>query len=49
MENYPPVNKTKPAYQATLLGLRFGNRYAVVTEIGYGYKGIFQIGFSFKP
>lgn len=48
-EDYQKINETKLSYQTTLLGLRLGHKCAVVTEIGYGYKGIFQIGFSFKP
>lgn len=49
MENYETLNNTKFSYQATLFGLRFGNKYALITEIGYGCKGIFQLGFSYKP
>lgn len=49
VENFQKANETKIAYQATLLGFRIGNKYAAIIELGYGYKGILQIGFSFKP
>lgn len=44
-ENNQKVKKKELEYQATLLGLTIGNRFTVVTEIGYGCKGIFQLGF----
>jgi len=47
-ENDQKVRKRELEYQATLLGLAIGNRFTVVTEIGYGCKVIFQLGFSYK-
>ncbi len=45
---YGGGNKNKFAYQATALGIRAGNKVAVVTEFGYGYKGVLQFGLSLQ-
>ena len=34
------------AYQINAIGIRFGKKFAGFVEFGYGYKGIFNIGFS---
>lgn len=34
------------AYQLNAVGIRLGKKYAFFLELGYGYKGIFNTGFS---
>lgn len=36
------------AYQLTFFGLRVGNRVFGTTDIGYGYKGYFNIGVGYR-
>lgn len=35
-----------PAFQLDLLGLRFGNKIGVFTELGLGYEGLLKVGVS---
>ena len=35
-----------PAFQCTFLGYRLGRRIGFFSELGYGYKGILQLGIS---
>jgi hypothetical protein len=50
----PPEMSTNPstanisniAYQINAVGLRLGKKYAGFIELGYGYKGIINVGFS---
>ncbi len=37
-----------PGYQINLAGVRFGKRLAVYLELGYGYKGIMNVGLSYS-
>jgi len=37
-----------PAFQCTFLGYRLGTKIGLFTEVGYGYKGILQLGVSGK-
>ena len=37
-----------PVFQLSPLGLRFGNKLAFVAEFGFGYKGIVNLGLSYK-
>lgn len=36
------------AYQINLIGLRLGRKYGGFLELGYGYKGIVNLGFSLQ-
>jgi hypothetical protein len=38
-----------PNAHLSLLGFRIGNRWAFFSEVGLGYRGIFQAGLSFQP
>lgn len=40
--------ETRFAYQATPFGIRAGQRLGGYMELGYGYKGIAAIGFSYR-
>ena len=37
-----------PGYQINLAGVRFGKRLGVYLELGYGYKGIMNIGIAYS-
>ena len=39
-------NAVQGAYQVTFLGFRFGRRIAGFIDLGYGYKGVAQLGIS---
>ena len=41
-------NMSLPGYQLNLAGVRFGKRLGVYLELGYGYKGIMNIGISYS-
>lgn len=41
-------NMFLPGYQLNLAGVRFGKRLGVYLELGYGYKGIMNIGISYS-
>ena len=36
-----------PGYQVNVVGVRFGNRLAGYLELGFGYKGIMNVGLSY--
>ena len=36
------------SFQATALGFRVGKKLAAFAELGFGYKGIAQIGASYQ-
>lgn len=47
MSNNPNTsNISSIAYQINAVGVRLGKKYAGFIELGYGYKGIINIGFS---
>jgi len=37
-----------PGYQVNLAGVRFGKRLGIFLELGYGYKGIMNIGLAYS-
>jgi len=37
-----------PGYQINLAGVRFGKRLGVFLELGYGYKGIMNVGIAYS-
>ena len=37
-----------PGYQANLIGVRFGKRLAGYLELGFGYKGIMNVGIAYS-
>jgi hypothetical protein len=39
---------TNFSFQATALGFRVGKKLAAFAELGFGYKGIAQIGASYQ-
>lgn len=39
-------NISNIAYQANAVGVRIGKKYGGFVELGYGYKGIINVGFS---
>lgn len=41
-------NKGAFGYHLTAFGFRYGKKAAVVAELGFGYKGIINIGFSYQ-
>ena len=45
-----PLNKKKLLHHLhiTTFGVRFGDRFAVNSEIGLGYKGLFNLGASYR-
>jgi hypothetical protein len=36
------------AFQLNALGIRFGNRVGVLSELGFGYEGVVKAGISFR-
>ena len=36
------------SFHVTTLGFRFGKKAAITGELGFGYKGIANIGFSYQ-
>lgn len=49
MDNYDTSTTTNGGTaQLTPIGIRFGKKLGVFTELGYGYKGILNTGFSIK-
>lgn len=47
LDNYTTSTRTYgPTTQLTVAGVRFGKKLSVFTELGYGYKGIINTGFS---
>ncbi|NVK28480.1 MAG: hypothetical protein HWE14_10580 [Flavobacteriia bacterium] len=48
-EEFPePSNLSLPAFHVTALGSRIGKKYGVELGLGYGYKGILNLGFFFR-
>jgi len=41
-------NKGAFGYHLTAFGFRYGKKAAVVAELGFGYKGIINIGFNYQ-
>ena len=41
-------NKGAFGYHLTAFGFRYGKKAAVLAELGFGYKGIINIGFNYK-
>ncbi|WP_254413013.1 outer membrane beta-barrel protein [Dyadobacter diqingensis] len=49
VDSYHSATTTNGATaQITPIGIRFGKKLGVFTELGYGYKGILNTGFSIK-
>lgn len=47
-ETDQPIYQTVFSYQVTPLGIRLGTTIAIITEFGYGYKGIINGGLSYS-
>ncbi|MDA9201939.1 hypothetical protein N9O58_03435 [Flavobacteriaceae bacterium] len=41
-------NKGAFGYHLTAFGFRYGKKAAVIAELGFGYKGILNVGFNYK-
>ena len=41
-------NKGAFGYNLTAFGFRYGKKAAVIAELGFGYKGILNVGFNYK-
>lgn len=48
LEYYDEFDEPYPNFHVNLLGFRFGRKAAVFAELGLGYKGIANVGFSFQ-
>ena len=48
--NFDPEKGNKGAfgYHLTAFGFRYGKKAAVIAELGFGYKGILNVGFNYK-
>lgn len=42
------ASKSQFAYNITGLGVRYGKAFGVYAEVGYGYKGVANVGLSFQ-
>ncbi len=43
------LNSPYPNFHVNVLGMRFGDNVGVFAELGFGYKGIVNVGLSFQP